>query len=153
MRPNTAFAIGLLALTVGAISVLFTYPIKASLFPFMVSIPMAVLLVVQVVRECWQKSSPPTNLFSKTIGSPRKFIIEAGSLVAFIVILGLMGFLVAIPLYAFIYLKVHHRSWVFAMIVSLVLDAAIYFLFVSWFKVSLYQGILGGWLFRIVRGW
>lgn len=153
MKASTAFAIGILALMVGVICFLATYPFQASLFPYLVCLPVTVLLVIQVIREFREKSLPQATSTSEAGVERCQLIAETGWLLAFLPLLYLMGFSVTIPVYTFLYLKFHHRSWSLAIILSLLLGVAIYTFFVIGLKMPLYEGILMRWLVKIVRGW
>jgi len=153
MKPATAFTIGLLALMVGAIFFLSTYPFQASLFPYLICLPVTVLLIIQVVREFREKSSSQATSASEARVRLRQLMVEGGWLLAFLPLLYLVGFLVTVPAYTFLYLKLHNRSWSLAISLSLVLGAAIYTFFVIGLKMPLYEGIVVRWLIKILRGW
>ena len=59
-----------------------------------------------------------------------------------------MGFIVAIPVFVFAYMKTHGEGWIFAIIAAALTAAAIYGVFEIALKAELYQGILFIWLSR-----
>jgi len=54
----------------------------------------------------------------------------------------LVGFLLAIPLFSFLYLKARGRGWLTATVFSVIVTASVYVIFEIGFKFYLYRGLL-----------
>lgn len=65
-----------------------------------------------------------------------------GWIVGFSLTAYLVGFIIAVPLFAFSYLKRRGRGWLIATVFAIVILAVVYGVFEVGFKVPLYRGLL-----------
>ncbi len=71
-------------------------------------------------------------------------------LIGFVLALYLLGFLVAIPLFIFSYMKSHGTRWRTSIIFTIVILAVVYFGFERGLDITLYRGLLFIWLDRLL---
>jgi hypothetical protein len=104
LNGGAAFSVGLAVVAVYAVYAALRWPPKAALFPLTMGIPLLVLALAQTVIEL--RDPPPP-------GSPaarrRTFVVFAW-MVTFIVLVLLVGFPIAVPLFVFSYLVMESRE-------------------------------------------
>ena len=143
MRASTIFALVVLAIAGIIIIVSLGYSYEASLFPLLITIPMAALAVAQIIKETRAKAELPQQ-GEKVSGKGifGKYLAVPAWMVALLLIIYLIGLLMGFPLFIFLYLKLHHQSWLLSIVMTLVTIAVIYGGFVIGFKIPLWEGLL-----------
>jgi hypothetical protein len=142
------FAILFLALGLFGIieSLTFVYW-ESIVLPLGVSIIIFILAGVQVARE-WRRDraakAAATAKESDTKAENRRLWPVLGWAAGLCLAIYLLGFYIAIPVYAFAYLKWRRRSWLMAVIFAVALLVFSYAVFTIGLKVPLYKGLIFG---------
>jgi len=155
IRPSSYFLIVILlfALTLGILS--FTYPdLKTGLIPAIISIIVVILSVVQLRKELFkarqiagETGSGEKVSATEASGEFRKYLLVLGWVAGFIFAVYIVGFLVSIPLFMFLYLKLHGQKWRISIIMPIIAIAFVYLIFVVLLKLVLFPGIVFGGVF------
>ena len=132
------FLLILMAVTVTIAVRSMVYTLKTYLLPVLVGIPIFILMIVQIVREMSSKEEPSSaSREKKTQGSG---VFAAASLLGFILLIYLIGFLVAIPVGVFGYILVSREKWYLALGLSLAMLLVVFVL--QHLGLYLYEGLL-----------
>jgi hypothetical protein len=150
-RSGLILGIGIMAISAFAAISAIGWPLKTQLFPLVISIPLFCLAAAEVACLWFSGSRfsrtkdfqhPPSDVPS-SVAVPRT-LRAAGWILAFFFAIGLVGFMIAVPLFVFLYLKLESReSWLFSIVFSAVLWGAFYGLF----DYLLHLPFPTGWLF------
>lgn len=145
-----------IALIAGAVAVkALSWPLKAGLFPLIVSIPVCCLACVDFFLELFEKQTSKEGSVDFTFSEGAEKAVERSRtimifvwIVAFFCLTLIVGFQVAVPLFVFFYLKLEGKeSWKLSLIVSAVTWGAFYGLFVWFLNVP----FMDGWLQQGLR--
>ena len=140
MHNRPALILGILIMAVAGYAAFsaIAWPLKTALFPLVISIPLFVLAAAEVacvVLEGARVSLPgdsparPAEAASRAAARSRA-LVATGWIVGFFVLILLFGFLVAVPLFVFLYLKLQSREgWVLSIVFTAIVWAAFYGLF------------------------
>jgi Tripartite tricarboxylate transporter TctB family len=107
------FSLGLAVVAAYAVYAALRWPPKAALFPLTMGIPLLALAVAQTIVELRDQATPG--------GARRPVLTVFGWMVAFIVLVVLAGFPIAVPIFVFFYLVLESRE---RLVLSIVLAAA-----------------------------
>ncbi len=131
---------------------------SAKLFPLSLVGVGVVLLSFYVAREVWRSFSTSQTQESEQImdigivGEEDPSVIRGRSLeiwawlVGFLIAILTIGMLIAIPLFSFLYLKVHaHERWSISLIIPLLVGSFMYGLF----EMVLHTPWIEGWLWEL----
>jgi len=143
---RTVFPSVILAIAIILIIVTIGYPYKAKLFPLLIAFSVAALLVAQIVKEASTKSEQETDAEDKKVGlkdTLAKYLTVPAWIIAFALSIYVLGYLVGIPLFFLIYLKLHGEKWLTTVICVLAVIVLVYGVFEVAFDIQLYKGILG----------
>ena len=152
-RVVMSFCIALIA---GAVAVkALSWPLKAGLFPLIVSIPVCCLACVDFLLELSEKRASNEGSVDFKFSEGAEKAVERSRtimifvwIVAFFFLTLIVGFQVAVPLFVFFYLKLEGKeSWKLALIVTAVTWGAFYGLFVWFLNVP----FMDGWLQQGLR--
>jgi len=136
-------AVFFLALGIFGVSQSLTFGYWESMvLPLGISIVISVLAAVEVARELLKRREAAEKSQPK-IESRRLFLV-LGWAAGFCLATYLFGFYIAIPTFAFAYLKWRKRSWLVALIFAVALLAFSYLVFAIGLKVPLYKGLVFG---------
>ena len=117
---------------------------EASLVPLLLSCAIFALAAVELWRELPRKEAKQTSVTvdaSKHFGSQlSRGGAVLGWALGFLGGIYLLGFLIAIPLFTFAYLKVKKRAWLVAILLSIVITTFIYCMFEIGFQLQLFRG-------------
>jgi len=133
-----AFLIIIIILSLG-------YSYEAKLFPLLICVPVAVLLVGQILREVRAKvkeEAVPGEKKIATKGALAKALAPPAWIAGLLLSLYLLGYLVGTPLFTLLYLKLHGEKWLLTVIVVLAIIAVVYGGFTLGLKIPLYKGLL-----------
>jgi hypothetical protein len=144
MKPSSYFLILILltmALMIG-ISLTFRY-FESALLPVLVGSLVFVLAAVELWREVSAKDQSP-----KGKGEGEGVGAGFGSMLSWLFGFGaaiyLAGFLIALPLFFFLYLKWRKRSWGTAIAFAAITTLLIYLVFEMGFRTELWKGLIFG---------
>jgi hypothetical protein len=149
LKSSFWFAVFFLALGLFGIIQSLTFGYWESMaLPLFVSSAIFVLAAVEVARE-WrvdkgEKAAARTAKDSDTRAENRRLGLTFGWAAGFCLAIYLLGFYIAIPVFAFAYLKWRKRSWLAAVIFAVALLAFSYAVFAIGLKASLYKGLIFG---------
>jgi hypothetical protein len=153
IKPGIYFLIGLIVLSLVFVVSAFTFPeMRMKIMPLFASSLVFVLAAIQISREliASRQNTADTGLKAGK-GKEKTGEGLGGSLLGFvwfagiIVAIYLFGFLISIPAFLFLYLKLHGKKWLTSVVSAISTVLVIYVLFVVALQVDLYPGlILGG---------
>jgi putative tricarboxylic transport membrane protein len=137
--PNKAsllLAVAIMIVAAGAIVSAWGWPAKAALFPLVISIPLFLLAGAEALWALFgsaaQGSASDFKLSDHLPQSValRRTLIAVGWIFGFFFAIVLLGFLVAVPLFVFAYLRLQgRRGWIFSAVFTLAVWAFFYGLF------------------------
>ena len=146
-RASLGLALLVMAVTAWGIYSALAWPLKAKLFPLVISIPLFLLATAEVLWVVLGKPEPRASAESETVPAAvaqRRTLVAAGWAVGFFLLIMLVGFLIAVPAMVFLYLRLHSReSWLFSIVFTVAVWAAFYGLF----DLLLHLPFPAGWLF------
>jgi hypothetical protein len=128
---------------------------KTGFFPLAISIPLLVLVILNLVLEfvggAEKASGPAVEAEFTTDVAPevaRRRVIETFSWIAgFILLVFLLGFPVAVPLFLFSYLAIQSRvGWLLSLILTATTWGFFYFLFQRLLNLQFEAGVIQTWL-------
>jgi hypothetical protein len=123
------------------------WPWKAALFPLAVGIPLFCLSVTELLWAFFgaeKKQGSMEVALSTGAAAGRRALVAAGWMLAFFAAIALLGFLVAVPLFMFLYLKLQGgEGWA----MSIGLTAGVFAVFYGLFDALLHLPFPAGWLF------
>jgi hypothetical protein len=123
------------------------WPFKAALFPLVLSIPLCVLAIVQLVLEIRGKAEETGE--APGPGGGRRIAAVFAWMVAFIVLVLLAGFPVAVPVFVLSYLLVHRAAGPgLAIAVTAAAWVLFHLLFVRLLHFPFETGLIQEWLAR-----
>ncbi|MFC1945477.1 tripartite tricarboxylate transporter TctB family protein [Chloroflexota bacterium] len=160
------FTLMVLVIVLAGIVTSFSYKAEARIVPLAVCIPTALLCILVLLSERYPKlisnfdvsltdfaqgDSEVESRFKKTgkqsgeRPSTKKVLISYGWICVFFILIFLVGYIIAIPVAAFLYLKFYWRKgWLKTLVVSLVLGGLVYGGFEILMKADMFEGILFG---------
>ena len=139
------FPILLLSMLATMIVISLGYHYTAKLFPLLVMLPVAALLVAQIfiaIRD--RKKQKTVAKEGKPPGEVTfaKFLQSQAWIVALLLLIYLLGFIVGPSLFVLIYLKTHGVKWITTIICIALVISVVYGAFGLFFEVYLYEGLL-----------
>jgi hypothetical protein len=146
VRPSSYFVIATLIFGIGIIIYSLTYPyLESKLLPIIIAGVLLILAAIQLGKELRAdgrnggEAAPEEEAKSYPLvkGAP-----SAAWIIGFCLGLYLLGFLVAVPLFVFSYMKSRGRGWAVSVIVPVILTACIYLIFTTFLQVRLSSGLL-----------
>ena len=133
------FSAALAAVAGFAVYTALRWPPKAALFPLVMGIPLLVLAVAQLVMDL--REHPPATPEAR----PAWGILAW--MVAFIVLVLLLGFPLAVPLFVLAYLVTSGReNWLLSVVLAAAAWAAFYLLFQRLLHFPFEDGLITTWL-------
>ena len=148
-RSSLGLALLIMALSAWGIYGALGWPLKAKLFPLVITIPLFCLAAVEVMWEIFGKATAEEKDAKPSDGPPpdvalRRTLLAAGWTVGFFVLILLVGFPIAVPVMVFAYLKLQGKErWIF----SIVFTAGVWLFFYGLFELLLHLHFPDGWLF------
>jgi len=134
------FSAALAAAAAYAVLTALRWPSKAALFPLVMGIPLLVLALVQMLIDL---RAPGTR--EDAPGAGRAAMAVLAWMAAFIALVLLLGFPLAVPLFIFGYLTIAGReSWVLSLVLASIAWAAFYLLFQRLLHFPFEAGLLIG---------
>jgi hypothetical protein len=149
-RTSLGLAVAIMALSAYGIYSALAWPLKAKLFPLVIAIPLFCLATAEALwvllsQENAADASDFKLSHEESAGvARRRTLLAAGWILAFLLLIVLLGFPIAVPLLVFVYLKVQGKEgWLF----STVFTAAVWGFFYGLFDLLLHLPFPEGWLF------
>jgi hypothetical protein len=144
MKPSSYFLI-LILLTMGlmiGVSLTFRY-FESALLPVIVGSLVFVLAALELWREVSAKDQSPkgereSEGMGTGFGSMLPWLFGFGAAIY------LAGFLIALPLFLFLYSKWRKRSWRTAILFTAITTLLIYLVFEMGFRTKLWKGLIFG---------
>lgn len=157
MHNKASFALSICIMVAAAYAVIaaWDWPWKAALFPLAIGIPVFLLAGTEAVWGLLGKHAQASDVVKDYQLSdhlpPRETLRRTGIAIAwtlaFFVMIVLLGFPIAVPLFVFLYLKIPGREgWVFSAIFTLIVWAVFYGLFDMLLHLPFPDGWLLEWL-------
>jgi hypothetical protein len=127
------------------------WPWKAALFPLAIGIPLFCLAATELLWALFgapPQSAPHEVELSTDPVARRRVLRVTGWMLGFFAAIALLGFPIAVPLFAFLYLKLEGREgWA----MSVALTAAVAAVFYGLFDALLHLPFPPGWLVDLMR--
>ncbi len=142
MTINLLFSLFLLAFLIVIDLYTFKYPLEARIFPWLVSIPATVLMLIQVVKDISLLRRREEAKPARPTGSRRAYAEIIAWMVGFLLAIYVLGFLAGILLFVFLYLKMHGLSLSRSLALAAGLSIAIYGIFTLGMDMRLYPGLI-----------
>lgn len=148
-RASLGLALAIMALSAWGVWSALDWPLKAKLFPLVISIPLFLLAAAEALWVLVGKpmASEHANTEAPDEVAPavayRRTASAAAWTIGFFVMIVLLGFLIAVPLLVFLYLWFQGRdSWLF----TLAFTAGVWAFFYGVFDLVLHLPFPAGWL-------
>ena len=148
MKASSYFLVFIIMLMVALISWSLTYSdLDTKLLPLMFCSVTLILASAQLAREVRGKRAgkPAAPLAPGTSRGARSHFVVAGWLLGLFLGVYLLGFLISVPAFVLLYLKLHGRGWRPAVGLGALSLALTYGLFVVALRIHLYDGLLLSW--------
>ena len=154
-KGSLVFCTFLIAIAAYAIFAATGWSFKTKLFPLAVSIPLIILLVIQLLLMIGGKEQTGERAtmdidFSIEVPSEvarRRVFGIFGWIVGFIALVYLLGFPLTVPLFIFLYLKFQSNiGWLSTIAITVVTWGCFYLLFQSLVHIQFEAGIIPTWL-------
>ena len=131
------FSLGLAVVAGYAVYAALRWPPKAALFPLVMGIPLLVLALAQLVVELRSRPAPRPEY-------ARALAVFAW-MAAFIVLVLLAGFPVAVPVFVLCYLVIAGEGWFLSVTLAAAAWGAFHLLFQRLLHFPFEGGLIGGW--------
>ena len=153
-RASLVLAVGIMILSGYGVIAAWAWPWKAALFPLAIGIPVFCLAAAEAAWTLLGsagRGEAKVKDFRLAQGLPegevlRRSAIAAAWIVGFFAAIVLLGFPWAVPLFVFLYLKLHGETWR----LSGLLTVAVWGFFYGLFDRLLHLPFPQGWLFAIL---
>ncbi len=151
LRPSSYSLIAIMVIALAFIvSSLRLEYFESKLLPLLFGSAVFILAAVELSRELGTKAKPGNEVGGGNeaeagaeagVGA-RSYLIAGGWIVGFLVGISLFGFVIAIALFIFSYMKTHGTRWLVAIIFAVITTAVLYGVFDVLLGVDLYQGLI-----------
>ena len=149
-RTSLALALAIMALSAWGTASALAWPWKAKLFPLVIGIPLFCLAAAEVLWVLFGKGPAKAAAdFKLSQDQPREVVQRRAALavawmIGFFAAIALFGFLIAVPLLVFLYLRLQGKErWLFTGVFTLAVWACFYGLF----DLLLHLHFPAGWVF------
>jgi hypothetical protein len=151
-RASLGLALVIMAVSGWGVYSAFDWPLKAKLFPLVIGIPLFCLAAAEAIWSVFGKGAAGEVAdFKLSEGQPRDVVVRrtvlaAGWTIGFFVAIVLLGFLVAVPLLVFAYIRLQGReSWLFTIVFTAAVWACFYGLFEMLLHLPFPPGLIFSW--------
>src|SRR5581483_3522170 len=136
-KASLVLSVGIMALSAWAAVSALAWPLKAALFPLVISIPVFCLATAELLWSVFGSSGKSEEMMDFQLSThlppavmARRTLLAIAWTLGFFALIVLVGFLIAVPLFVFLYLKIQGREkWLFSVILTLATWAFFYGLF------------------------
>jgi hypothetical protein len=133
------FSLGLAGVAAYAVYAALRWPPKAALFPLVMGIPLLVLALAQLVVDL---RDPP----AASPAGQRRALRTFAWMAAFIILVLLLGFPIAVPVFVLAYLLLASREgWLLSATLAAAAWGAFHLLFQRLLHFPFEGGLIGGW--------
>lgn len=145
-RASIGLSIGVLVVSGYAVFAATGWPWKAALFPLAIGVPLFCLAATELLWA-WlgteQEQDSMELALSTDAAAGRRVALAAGWMLAFFAAIILLGFMVAVPLFVFLYLKLQAgEGWAMSIGLTLIVFGAFYGLFDALLHLPFPAGLL-----------
>ncbi|MDP2719106.1 MAG: tripartite tricarboxylate transporter TctB family protein [Dehalococcoidia bacterium] len=157
MLIRLIFSSAILAFMVILVLYTFQYSSEAKIFPWVVGIPSIILMSVHIIRLVVQKQEVKAEVEDEEEGLTvagvtwRNYLSIISWVLLFLIMILFLGFFVTIPLYFFLYQKLHGGRWLSSVLVAAGSIIIIYVIFTTGMKLELYPGLLYKWVLTLTN--
>jgi hypothetical protein len=151
-KASLALGIAVMMLAVWGVISAWNWPTKAALFPLVISIPLFLLAAAEVLwvllGSAKQSAAADFKLSDHLPQAVvlRRTLLAAGWILGFFAAILLLGFLVAVPVFMFLYLRLQGKQgWVFSAVFTLAVFVFFYGLFDLLLHLPFPAGLLLSW--------
>jgi len=148
-RSQLAFIIIFLVILAALFYITLDYPKRARNLPLLVIALAMIFLVRQLFKELsrGKRSAAVVNDQAAPddpgeAENPIKYLIILGWLIGLVLLIWLLGFLIAFPLFILLYIKLNGEKWIWALGVSISFFIVVYVGFGILLEIPLYEGLL-----------
>jgi hypothetical protein len=148
-KASLVLGVGIMLLSAAAVVIALDWPWKARLFPLVIGIPVFCMATAEVVSGLLDPAARSEAMEFKLTGHTpggsvaRRTLLAVAWMIGFFAAIVLLGFLVAVPLFVFLYLKLQGREgWG----MSLGFCAAVWAFFYGIFDRLLHLPFPAGWI-------
>lgn len=152
-KASLILGVGIMLLSGAAVIVAMDWPLKAKLFPLAIAIPVFCMATAEVAWGLLDPASRSEAMeFKFSVQAPggsaaRRTLLAVAWMAGFFAAIVLLGYLVAVPLFVFLYLRLQGReSWVASAVFALVVWAVFYAVFDRLLHLPFPAGLMQGWL-------
>jgi hypothetical protein len=147
LRGSALFTLFLTMVSIILLIVTLNLPFKAKVFPMIAIVTALGLLAVQVLIDnlASRENAPAKTRKREKLG--RKHLFIGLWMVASLLMLWIIGFMGAVILLPFLYLRLHKETWLLSITLSAGCGVFFYLLFGLVVKMPLYPGILSEKIF------
>ena len=153
------FTMLLLAIVLPFVLLSFGYSAQARLVPLLVGIPALALIMTALISERYPGLLTLFNIGFAEGASPatpgalapservlrRRLLAASAWIAGFLILVFLVGFLVAVPVFTLLYLTISGRvNWLKTIVVSLIMGGVMYGGFEILMKADMFKGVLFG---------
>jgi hypothetical protein len=151
-RASLGLALAIVAVTGYGIYSALDWPLKAKLFPLVIGIPLFCLAAAEAIWSVSGKADAAEGSdFKLSEREPRDVVVRrtllaAGWTIGFFFAIVLLGFLIAVPLLVFAYIRLQGReSWLFTIVFTAAVWGCFYGLFDMLLHLPFPPGIIFSW--------
>jgi len=152
-KASLALAFSILFVSGWGIVRALSWPLKAALFPLVISIPLACLAAAEILWVFLGTAAKNDAAdFKLSDHLPRELALRRtalaiGWILGFFALIVLAGFLIGVPLFVFLYLRIQGKEgWIFSAIFTLGVWAFFYGLFDQLLHLPFPAGWIRNWL-------
>ena len=143
-KASIALSAAITLLAAWGVGAAVSWPLKAKLFPLVIGIPLALLAAAELwlsLRTRVAAAQPPDDLPRQV--ALRRAAIAAAWIAGFFAAIILLGFVVAVPAFVLLYLRIQGReSWLFSAVFAAVVWSSFYGLFDRLLHLPFPAGVL-----------
>jgi len=149
-KYNIFFLIGLLLILGAGLIVSMGYPARARYFPVIVIIFCSILVSAELIKEIRKmyvftaenRKDEPGPPVAETDRDKMSLVAAVSWIAGLALMIWILGFIIALPLFTFIYVKLNGEMWRWAALLSAAMLAIVYVCFVVLLKMPLYEGLV-----------
>ena len=142
-RASLGLALAIMALTAYGIFSALAWPLKAKLFPLVISIPLFLLAATEALWVLFGRAPAAAAAEPASPEGTRRTLVATAWAIGFFAAIVLLGFTIAVPLLLLVYLRFQGREgWLFTLVFTAVVSGAFYGLF----DLLLHLPFPAGWL-------
>jgi len=118
------------------------YSPRAMLGPWVIGIPMVGLLLRQSYSQFKELAGAQVLIDSRSLGLDGDYLKASLSILSLVLAIYLVGFMIALPVFTVMHLRMHKESWMLSLGLALLLSAGTYIVFARLLSIPLYPGVV-----------